>query len=248
MSMPSDELQLLIAGYVLGDLSPEEAASFEQLLAQDPAIATEVAQMQTTLETVYAPAEITPPDHLRSRILTQAESPHSERKPRSISRSSLPWRGILEAVAAGLIIALGINNYRLQQTLISQSESPPGTALTYVLKATEGSSPAVAVVVVNPHKLEATVFAQHLPPLPPGKVYALWTVVRTDAPFTTDTKQAILTEVFPVKQHGTFTRTIVVPKAYRSKEFVTNVAMTIEDAHAPHKHTGKPIMVAQKIH
>lgn len=247
MAMPSDELQLLIAGYVLGDLSPEEAAAFEQLLAQDPTIAAEVAQMQAALETAYAPSEVAPPTHLRSTILAQAEAPNWVIVPRSTTRTAFPWRGLLEVVAAGVIVALGINNYRLQQALVSQSEAPPGTALTYVLKATQTSNPATAIVVVNPQKLEATISVQNLPPLPPGKVYALWTVVQPNAPFTTDTKQAILTEVFQVDDRGSWTQTTVVPKAYRAKEFVTKVAVTIEDATAPHKHTGKPVMITDRL-
>ena len=46
----SEHLQLLIAGYVLGDLDLNEATEFEQILTADPAIAAEVAQMQQALE------------------------------------------------------------------------------------------------------------------------------------------------------------------------------------------------------
>lgn len=247
MSMPSEELELLIAGYVLGDLSPEELASFEQLLAQNPELAAEVAQMQTALETAYAPPEVAPPAHLRSVILAQAQAVHSASQPRSmatIPRKPWPWRSLMEGVAAGVIVALGINNYRLQQALQSSQPEPPSTSvLTYVLNATQVNSPAAATVVVNPYRLEATVFAQNLPPLPPGKVYALWTVVPADAPFTTDAKQAILTEVFQVNDRGSFTQTISVPKAFRSQNWVTKVAVTIEDANAPQRHTGKPIII-----
>lgn len=246
MAMPSDELQLLIAGYVLGDLSPEEAASFEQLLAHDPTIAAEVAQMQAALETTYAPSEVAPPTHLRSTILAQAEATNSVIVPRSTSRFAFPWRGLMEVAAAGIIGALGITNYQLQQALVRQSKAPPGTALTYVLKATQTSNPATAIVVVDPQKLEATISAQNLPPLPPGKVYALWTVVQPNAPFTTDPKQAILTEVFQVDDRGNVTQTTAVPKAYRAKELVRRVAVTIEDANAPHKHTGTPIMITMR--
>lgn len=245
--MPSEELQLLIAGYVLGDLSPEEQASFEQLLAQNPQIAAEVAHMQTALETAYAPPEVAPPAHLRSAILTQAQAARSVSDSRStavVPRKPLPWRSLLEVVAAGVIVTLGISNYRLQQALQSSQPEPRSTtALTYVLNATQVNSPAAATVVVNPQRLEATVFVQNLPPLPPGKVYALWTVVPANAPFTTDTKQAILTEVFQVNDRGSFTQTIAVPKAYRSQAWVTKVAVTIEDADAPQRHTGKPIMI-----
>ena len=243
MSMPSEELQLLIAGYVLGDLDPEEAAAFERLLEQDPAIAAEVAQMQQALETSYSVLEVTPPAHLRSAILEQAQA-DSAMEPASRPRKLLAWRSRLEVAAAVLIVALGINNYRLWQALqTSQSETQRYAALTYVLTATKRDSQASATVIVNPSTLEATIAVKNLPPLPPGKVYALWTVVQPNAPFTTDSKKAILTEVFQVNDRGNFSQTIAVPKAYRSKELVTKVAVTLEDGNAPQKHTGAPILI-----
>lgn len=244
--MPSEELQLLIAGYVLGDLSPEEAAEFERLLVQDPAIAEELAQMQKALEIPYTPAEVAPPPHLRSVILDNVRTVNSEIDPPVVPRSrrKLPWRSVMEVAAAAIIVALGINNYRLQQALqTAQAETQKYASLTYILDATKTDSQASATVVVNPNNLEATIAVKNLPPLPPGRVYALWTVVKKDAPFTTDDKKAILTEVFQVDERGNFSQTIPVPKAYRSKELVTKVAVTMEDANAPQKHVGSPIMI-----
>ncbi|MBD2121360.1 anti-sigma factor [Trichocoleus sp. FACHB-262] len=246
MSMPSEELQLLIAGYVLGDLNPEEAAEFERLLRQDPAIAQEVAQMQNALEASYAPPEVTPPGHLRSVILEKAQVAGAEMggQPTSRPRRILSWRNGLEVAAAVLIVALGINNYRLSQALqTSQAEMQRYAALTYVLDATKSDSQAAATVVVNPNTLEATITVQNLPPLPPGKVYALWTVLTPNAPFTTDQKQAILTETFQVDERGNLAQTSSVSKVYRSKELVTKIAVTVEDGNAPQKHTGAPIMI-----
>jgi anti-sigma-K factor RskA len=246
MSMPSEELQLLIAGYVLGDLSPEEAAEFERLLVQNPAIAEELAQMQKALETSYTLPEVTPPAHLRSVILDNVRAVNSEigASVASRSRRQLPWRSLIEVVAAALIVALGINNYRLQQALqTSPTETQPYSTLTYTLDATKADSKASATVVVNPNNLEATITVKNLPPLPSGRVYVLWTVLKQNAPFTTDDKEAILTEIFQVDDRGNFSQTIAVPKAYRSKELVTKVAVTMEDANAPQRHVGSPIIV-----
>lgn len=243
MSMPLEELQLLIAGYVLGDLSPDEATEFERLLGQDPAISEEVAEFQKALETSYAPPELMPSPGLRAAILAKAEGAQST-PVTSRTRRLVSWRTGLEFAAAGLIVALGVNNYRLWQTLqISQSEIQRYAALTYVLEATRDESQASATVVVNPNTLEATITVKNLPPLPPGQVYALWTVVKPDAPFTTDRNKAILTEVFQVDAQGQFSQTIAVPKAYRSQEQVTKVAVTIENSDAPQKHTGTPILI-----
>ncbi len=245
MSMPSEELQLLIAGYVLGDLDPEEAAEFEQLLAHNPAIADEISQMQVALETAYTSPEVVPPAHLRSTILAKVASTVTSPVVAK-RRKLLTWRTAFEVAAAILILALGINNYTLRQTLqTAQVKSPQSETLIYVLNATDAASQASAKVVVNPDNLEAAISVQNLPPLPPGKVYALWTVVSPKAPYTTDDKKAILTEVFEVDERGNFSQTIVVPKVFRSEDLVTKIAVTIENANAPQKHIGSPIMITK---
>ncbi|MBW4443759.1 MAG: anti-sigma factor [Plectolyngbya sp. WJT66-NPBG17] len=243
-SMASEHLQFLIAGYVLGNLDPDEAAEFEQLLIDQPAIATEVDRMQKALELSSASPEIPPPAHLRSAILA-AQTPHTASAPRSLPRRSFGWNRAMNVAAAVAIVALGINNYRLRQALqVSQTETRRLAPLVYALQATQSGNAASATVEIDPNRLEAVLTVQNLPPLPPGKVYALWTVVKQYAPVTRDTKNAILTEVFNVDAQGTITQSIAVPSVYRSANLVSNVAVTIEDAAAPQNHQGKPVMLA----
>lgn len=249
--MPLEELQLLIAGYVLGDLDPEEAAEFEQLLASDPAIAAEVDQMQNALEICYAPPAISPAPQLRSTILEAFEA---EQNPVRVSQSRadsrlklsgsrFAWNRIVGVAAAALIAALGINNYRLWQTLQTvQSEPQPGSTLTYGLQGTKKAQDASATIAVNPDTLEATLTTQNLPPLPPGKTYALWTVLKPGAPFTTDSKGAILTKTFQANQPNK-SQTFRVPEVFRSQDLVAKVAVTIEDAKSPQAHLGSPILI-----
>lgn len=254
-SMPSEyseHLQLMIAGYVLGDLDADEVVEFEQLLATDPAIADEVAQMQNALETAYAPAEVSPPSHLRSAIMAaqaaemvQAAETNSWRSSRSATTRSarrFSWSQAMGAAAAVVIVALGINNYQLRRALQATQAETPSRTLTYVLQ-TETAEDASAMVVVNPDTLEATLTVQNLPPLPAGKVYVLWTVLEQGAPFTVDAKSAILTEVLNVDAQGNVSQTITVPRVYRSEELVSKVAITVEDATAPQRHEGKPVMI-----
>ena len=254
-SMSSEHLQLLMAGYVLGDLDPDEAAEFEQLLQEHPAIADEVTQLQAALELSCGLPDLEPPSHLRSAIL-DAHADHAQqpdltpltavpdraaRKPR---RSPFFWSRALNLAAAALIVVLGVNNYRLRQTLqASQTETQRLAALNYSLKSTEPTNPASATVAVNPNSLEAVLTVKDLPPLPPGKVYVLWTLLKQDAPYTTDSKGAILTQAFNVDAQGKVAQPIVVPIVFRSEAFVSKVAVTIEDAAAPQKHQGKPILV-----
>lgn len=241
-SMSSEHLQQLLAGYVLGDLDPDEAAEFERLLVDYPAIAEEVTQMQKALELPYV-SEVEPPARLRSAIMDA----HAQQKNLDTvkpSRSPFLWSRTINVAAAVLIVVLGVNNYYLRQTLQeSQIETQRLAALTYSLKGTKEANTASATVAVNPNELEAVLTVKNLPRLPPGKVYVLWTVLKQDAPFTTDPKGAILTEVFNVDAQGNVSRPIIVPKVYRSGELVSTVAVTVEDAASPQRHQGTPIMI-----
>ncbi|MBW4539961.1 MAG: anti-sigma factor [Myxacorys chilensis ATA2-1-KO14] len=249
-SLPSEEIELLVAGYVLGDLDAEEAEEFQRLLATDPAIAQAVAQMQDGLELSFAPSEVAPPAHLRDTILNANRASHASRvsaAPSLFSTRQFPirLRQILELLAAGLIIALAINNYQLRQSQqASQSLVPSQNRLTYALRSTTPDLSAVATVAVDSDSLEGTLTAKNLPPLPPGKVYALWTVLKPGAPFTTDPQNAILTNVFQVDAQGNAAQALTVCDVHRSREWVAAVAVTVEDAAAPQKHQNKPILVA----
>lgn len=247
---PSEHIQLLIVGYVLADLDPDETAEFEQLLI-DPAIAEELARVQKALEMSYAPPEVTPPAHLRSAILDAVDKSNgSSQTAVVIGRNRFTWGKGLGVAAAVLIAALGINNYRLWQDLQAmesklqamQAKTQRVATLNYSLQGKEAANTASATVVVNPNNLEAVLVVKNLPPLPPGKVYVLWTVLEQDAPFTTDQKGAILTEVFNVNAQGNVSQIIAVPKAHRSRELVSKLAITIENATAPQRHKGTPIL------
>lgn len=237
-SMSSEHLQLLIAGYVLGDLDPAEAAEFERLLEQNPAIAEEVEQMQQALGLAYDPPEVAPPARLRSAVLNAT--------PTVGTRRSMRWSQMLNVAAAGIILVLGINNYSLRQSLLqSQAETQRLNELVYALRGTERAKAASAQFEVNPNTLEATLTVQNLPPLPPGKVYALWTVLKPEAPFTMDNQNSILTVAFTVDAQGNATQSMPVPKVYRNGELVTRVAVTAEDAAAPQRHQGKAVLTSQ---
>ncbi len=245
---PSEHIQLLIAGYVLGDLDPGEAAEFEQLLSDNPAIAAEVAQVQTALEMAYAPPEVAPPDHLRSAILDANINRTSDRSTLqsvpNLARKRLSWSRVLGVAAAALIVGLGINNYRLWQDLqTTQAKTQQADTLAYSLQGTKVANTASARVVVNPNSLEAVLTVNNLPPLPPGKVYVLWTVLEQEAPFTVDQKKAILTEVFKVNAQGNVSQTITVPEVYRSRELVSKLAVTMEQATSPQRHKGAPVLI-----
>ncbi|NEP20277.1 MAG: hypothetical protein F6J97_25925 [Leptolyngbya sp. SIO4C1] len=67
----------------------------------------------------------------------------------------------------------------------------------------------------------------------------------TDAAYTTDDKNAILTEVFTVNDQALLSEQILVPRAFRDADLVEAVAITIEDAEAPQRHESAPILIKQ---
>ena len=65
----------LMAGYVLGNLSSEEAEELRRVLKENPELATEVRRLQEVLEVMpYALPDIAPPPHLYSAILEAASA------------------------------------------------------------------------------------------------------------------------------------------------------------------------------
>lgn len=249
LPMPSQQIQELIAGYVLGDLSPAEAMELETLLAEHPDLIQEIVAVQQTLDLSFAPPAVAPPASLRAKVLTASHATTDgqayrvEPKPLQTLQHRPMWSRAAGIAAAALIVALGLANYRLWQTVQSlQADRPeqPGleTALTYALEGTEIAQNATAEIVVDPVTLNARLVVENLPPLPPGRVYVLWTVVGKEAPFTTDDKGAILTQVFQVNEQGDFSGTIEMPAAYHTADWVTRLAVTMEDATKPQAHQG----------
>ena len=256
--LPTECEQLLISGYVLGNLSPAEALLFEEMLKANPELNEQVIAMQQALDLAYAPPEIAPPSALRDRVLATADAQKtnvdasssaasiamsdsagvtratSTREPRIIGK-------ILGAIALTIIAILGIVNYRLWQTTRIATPNLEVEKNTYLLRG-EDLPLTTTVELVTQGNLNATLTANNLPPLPPEKAYALWTVVGKDVPYTTDEKGAILTAVFQVDESGNFTREIAVPQPHLEPKTIQKIAVTVEDVSAPQAHTGSILL------
>ena len=100
-------------------------------------------------------------------------------------------------------------------------------------------------IIISFSETKDFLLIKNLPALPPDKVYVLWTVLKKGAPFTTDKKNAILTEVFGVDAKGNVSKQITIPVAYRTKNTISAIAVTTEDAAAPQNHTGAPILIVK---
>ena len=122
--------EALITGYVLSDLTPEEAALVKQYLETYPELACEVESLQATLALFpLSLPKAKPSEGLRSQILEAAQKDLSstvktQQTPVSPSPSlplspfsPKPWLKIAGLAAVGLIASLGFFNYRLNQKL-----------------------------------------------------------------------------------------------------------------------------------
>ncbi|BAY27316.1 hypothetical protein NIES2100_71390 [Calothrix sp. NIES-2100] len=184
----SQYVQQLAAGYVLGELAPEEALEFQQMLAENPELVVEVEQLQQVLdEVLYGLNAVEPPPHLRAAILSNLKDVETEnlfasqRRPVRAFPYSLSWRKIIGSVAALLILYLGIDNYHLRrelqiadnlQTLLQQK----ATRL-FPLRGVNLAKTASGSFVLNLEQQTGVIAIQNLPPAPVGNVYRIWAVV-----------------------------------------------------------------------
>jgi hypothetical protein len=204
-----DNWQELIAGYVLGNLSEEEASTVERLLSSHPELMQEIEAFQESFN-VFAdmvPLQ-SPPAQLRDKILVAAQHGSNQKRPVAafVSKDRAPHRlkfimGGGGAIAAGILVALGLRiaslNHQLQQansrieTLErdlqqAQVDRPvlntlqqPGTSV-YSLKGSDRANTASGSLVMSAEKNQVMILVQNLPELPSGKIYRLWAKVPSE--------------------------------------------------------------------
>ncbi len=203
---PSEPWSELLAGYVLGDLTPTEMALVEQYLAAHPEQQAELASLQLPLELLplSLPAD-QPPAALRQQIMQAATRetvvartpvPESPRQLRSLKL----W---LVAIAGlGTIICSGLSwqNHHLNQELAQakqdlirtttaqkQLNSPLSQTVVNILQQPNnrflslksmGKKPmGMGSLVMAPQKSSAVLTLQKVPPVPAGKVYRVWAIL-----------------------------------------------------------------------
>ncbi|GAB4378844.1 MAG: hypothetical protein Kow00121_31560 [Elainellaceae cyanobacterium] len=248
---PPNDPQTLSAGYALNDLSPDEAAHLAALL-DDPAIRAELEAMEQTVEALYFPEEVQPSPALRAAVIAAAQTMLDPPAPPRRVVALPQWVVAGGAIAAATIVALSVSNVWLWRSLQSQkallaaqTQQQAEDAITVSLQPTDTlDQPASVVVELDPNQLQGTLRIENLPPLESGKVYAVWTVLTPDAPFTTDAKNAILTHVFSLEETGT-TQTLRLPAVFQEPQFVRAIAISVEDATAPQRHQSSPILLQE---
>ncbi len=189
--------------YVLQLLSDAERAWVEGQIEQNPELAVELAELQTTVAAIAHAAPIAPlSPHLKHRLHQELglavgspatagrTAPRGWGQRRIMSRQTRAWGG--GAIAAGLGIALLADNWHWRQaTQTTQQELATlqqkiqatqqqmaaleqlNTAI-YPLKGTENAPLARGRLIVNPDQQTAVIVTQQLPELPSDQAYRLW--------------------------------------------------------------------------
>jgi anti-sigma-K factor RskA len=179
-----------LAGYVLGDLTPEEVLEVKQYLTAHPELENEVKALQATLSLLpLALPEALPRMALGSELLQTAESV-LPKVPIAVSprrqKVRLRWAIALGSMAIALLIGgLGLDRYHLQQELallqtkLNQSQETEVIAQNpqnrlFSLKNTDTTQLASGTLAVVPSSQTAILTIQNLNLLPSGQVYRLW--------------------------------------------------------------------------
>ena len=128
-SFDSEHIKNLAAGFVVDDLSPEEAEEFRPLLNEHPELIAEVEDLQEVLrQVVDGFIAVEPPTDLLGKILSQAQVmttqqsnindiPIPQQNNLLIPKKSQKWTKIAGSIAALVVVILGVDNYRLRQNL-----------------------------------------------------------------------------------------------------------------------------------
>ncbi|MBW4643815.1 MAG: anti-sigma factor [Goleter apudmare HA4340-LM2] len=240
-SFSSESLEELVAGYVLGDLDSEEVAELEQLIAQNPELVKEIAQLQEVMALIpYELPEVQPSPALRSAILASAQTNNNPvRRQRWFS---LPWGQIVAALVA---LAFGIDSYRLRQELqythtqlAHQTEiiailQQPNSRLV-ALKGVDAST-AAGNIVLAPNHQKFFIFAENLSRLPENQIYRLWAVV--------DGKK-IACGQFNATLTGTVLDSFPLPSNVCSLD-TAKLVVTQEPVPSPPQPVGSPVLVGE---
>ena len=204
-----DKWQDLIAGCVLGNLTPAEQSQLEQLIQQNPEVKQEIQAYEITLAQMpqALPAQPLPPD-LENKILQNLHTSQivdfRPPAPQAGARGRY-WWGWGTAIAAGLVLALGWDNYQLRQSLtvsqqdltlanqviqqLQQNQQQTEAVLTslripnkavYSLQGTGELASASGSVVTLMEENRAILIPHNLPTLPPEQVYRFWAAVKTE--------------------------------------------------------------------
>ena len=176
---PSDpNADELAVEYVLGELSRDEAETFERRVAEDPELAEEVRRLRATLGLLPFATVTEPPARLRGRVLAAA----GERVRAPVTRAPrrIVWSRFAAAAAAALALGFGLDSYRVRRELSLEREltatlHEPNVVHSFALAGTGG---AYGTVALDLDAKRGAVVLKGLRALPAGERYRLWALIR----------------------------------------------------------------------
>ena len=243
----SNEEQALAAGYVLGDLTPEEEQQVAQLLDTKPAMRKEVDALQVSLQLIpHAADMVMPPAHLEDQVMAAYETSEASAV---AAAPSLParrsWSGakILAVLSNPALLLLAMDNLRLRrQFSLAQSDRNPEVAAILQqpqsrLVSLQGNDSGGTLLFTPGQWEQVVVSVTDLPPLPPDQIYRMWLTLDNGelffcGEFTTDETGSVFITLNPPDS---------IPQGVKAQEvFVTQAAVT-----APLDSVGEPIIVGE---
>jgi anti-sigma-K factor RskA len=212
----TEQQQDLAAGYVLGDLSVEEALQLELQMQKNAVLRTEVNALQTSLAlTSQALPTVKPPARLRDRIL--ATELNSELSPQQTATASLlqqvgmTWSKMIAGLGIFTTLLLGAYSFQLRQSLsvaLQRNDTSTTAAILQrpnsrlVALKGEGNTAAGTLLFTPGEWKEVVVSLGNLPPLPPDQVYRMWLTLSDGnvlpcGSFNTDVRGSVFIKLNP---------------------------------------------------
>ena len=191
--MKSEDIDDLIAGAALGDLSAEEATALEHALAADPTLHRRIESARSTLDLVaLVESPMRPPPHVRATLIRHAMRSTVAAPERGGSRRTwvFAWgvASSLTAVAAvvvATVLATRISDLESKVSGMAVAMSDDRTALAAVyrerpristLEAEAEAEGAWAKLMVSSDGMHGMLIVEGLHAPPAGMAYQLWLV------------------------------------------------------------------------
>ena len=238
-----DEKRMLLSGYVLGDLTTAEVAQVERLALAEPEVLKELHALQTSFELMpQGLTQVSPPAHLRERIVTSPRIESSQAvepvipEPRPVG---VMWKVLMGVIAIATLV-LTADNLRLRQQLAQQQATERVATIlqqpnSQLIALTGHNSEAAGTLLFTPGNWqEVIVSLGDLPPLPPEEIYRMWLALENGTviycgEFNPDDDGSVFVR---------FTPTETPPKGVKA----TQLLVTIDGSQTEPDPSRKPVM------
>ena len=265
--LPPEYLEELLAGYVLGNLSPEEAEDLQQILLDRPELVAEVQVLQEVLAVLpYALPVMEPSSQLRQSILDALivnnsldhsqensldhalnQSINNQSNPRNKAnrpswQRSIPWRKVIGGIAVLVAVAIAVDSYRLRQQVTAMQRQISGQRDLIAMLQQPNTR------LVSLKGMDQAVTASGNIVVTPGESKAVL-ILQNLSPlpdgqayqlWSIVNNQKIPWEQFRVDQKGT----VFVKLSLPENQSVTRLAITVELSPPPLEPTGPMVMTS----